>query len=108
MSRYFLPSTSQTQTPFAFDKTPRTDIFGNPIDANNDTYWGTNHNDLQGVLEIELNDADGNFNNNAVIPSLLFDLRYLLTSSCLLPQKNWSQGTNLLGNKAFDLTCASI
>ena len=36
--------------------------------------------------------CNGNFNNNAVIPSLLFDLRYLLTSSCLLPQKNWPEG----------------
>ncbi|RMZ48848.1 hypothetical protein EB821_05400, partial [Candidatus Marinimicrobia bacterium PRS2] len=53
-----------TYLPFAYDNTPRIDAFGNPITENSDSYWGINHSDLQGILEVELNDADGDFSDD--------------------------------------------
>ena len=49
--------------PFAFDSTPRIDAYGNPINDEINSYWGMNHIDFSGVLEVELNDADGDFSD---------------------------------------------
>ena len=34
-----------------------------PFAYDNNNNWGNNHIDLRGVLEIELNDVDGNFSD---------------------------------------------
>ena len=61
--------------PFAYDNTPRIDAFGNPITEDSDSYWGINHSDLQGVLEVELNDADGDFSGPTDTgPAMYFDI----------------------------------
>ncbi len=63
-----------TYLPFAYDNTPRIDAFGNPITENSDSYWGMNHIDLLGVLEVELNDADGDFSDDGDTgPAMYYD-----------------------------------
>jgi len=63
-----------TYLPFAYDITPRIDAFGNPITEDSDSYWGINHSDLQGVLEVGLNDADGDFADDGDTgPAMYFD-----------------------------------
>ena len=58
-----------TYLPFAYDNTPRI-----PITEDSDSYWGINHSDLQGVLEVELNDADGDFSDDGDTgPAMYFD-----------------------------------
>jgi cell surface protein SprA len=63
-----------TYLPFAYDNTPRIDVFGNPITEDSDSYWGINHSDLQEVLEVGLNDADGDFSDDGDTgPAMYFD-----------------------------------
>ena len=59
--------------PFAFDSTRRIDAYGNPINDEINSYWGMNHIDLQEVLEVELNDADGNFSGGDTGPAMYYD-----------------------------------
>ena len=63
-----------TYLPFAYDNTPRIDAFGNPITEYSESYWGMNHIDLQGVLEVELNDVDGDFSDDGDTgPAMYYD-----------------------------------
>ena len=69
-----------TYLPFAYDNKPRVviDEYNNTFEINdengNSTYWGKNHIDLQGVLEVELNDADGDFSDSLDTgPAMYYD-----------------------------------
>ncbi|MDP6853796.1 MAG: cell surface protein SprA, partial [Candidatus Marinimicrobia bacterium] len=62
--------------PFSFDETPRTDHSGNPVLApdSSSTFWGLNEPQLQGILENELIDADGDFADETDTgPAMYFD-----------------------------------